>query len=70
MTTVPEDADSLDMSPGTWQQVLDSFYGNAQQPVCEAPDKVLPQKMEKESRIGLVSETIDPDKYREFMRGL
>lgn len=67
MDTTTED---LDLSPGTWQQILDSFYGKPQTPVVEAPDKVLPQMLEKEDRIGLRSETIDPDAYREFMRGL
>lgn len=64
------DGEELGMSPGTWQQILDSFYGINKEPEFEAPDKVLPQRVEIESRIGLVSEQIDPDAYREFMRGL
>lgn len=56
----------LDMSPGTWQQVLDSFYGKTPI-VVESPEKVIGVI---ETRPGLVPETIDKDAYREFMRGL
>lgn len=67
--TPNEPDDELNMSPGTWQQILDSFYGTKPTPqvdcVCEAPDNLLPQRI-----IGISPEQIDKDAYRDFMRSL
>jgi hypothetical protein len=69
--------ESLDLSPGTWQQVLDSFYGKDK---FESPESILGTGIgtttqthyhgSPERRPGLVPESIDKDAYREFMRGL
>lgn len=74
MSTLKAEADELDTSPQTFQQMLDSFYGYGAVGVTpslpfEAPDKVLPQVLE-EKRPGLATESIDMEKHREFMRGL
>jgi len=63
--------EDLDLSPATWQHVLDSFYGKPDE--VESPGGiVLPEKITdySEKRPGLVSESIDKDAYREFMRNL
>jgi hypothetical protein len=74
--TVIED---LDMSPGTWQQILDSFYCDPHSNIesfgikserVESPGNVVLPEMLQEKRPGLMPETIDKDAYREFMRGL
>lgn len=64
------DKTDLDLSPGTWQQVLDSFYG-ANAPHCESPEHVLGTGVsDNERRPGLVPESIDLDAFKAFGRGL